>query len=75
MRFWIVTGVMLGLEFKPIKGWIWMLVNGIVSFLLAAIFLIGWPFSSVWFVGISLLLDGIAMIIIGNSIESNVLNE
>lgn len=72
-------GIMLGLEFKPIKGWTWMLVNGIVSFLLAAIFLIGWPFSSVWlvglFVGISLLLDGIAMIIIGNSIEASFSNE
>ncbi|MEN8192876.1 MAG: DUF308 domain-containing protein [Bacteroidota bacterium] len=65
-------GIMLGLEFKPIKGWVWMLANGIISFLLAAICIIGWPFSFVWLVGlmvgISLLFDGIAMIIIGNSI-------
>ena len=72
-------GIMLGIEFKPIKGWAWMLANGIVSFLLAAIFLIGWPFSTVWLVGllvgISLLFDGIAMIIIGNSIKDNFFNE
>jgi len=65
------AGIMFGLEFRPYRGWIWMIFNGIVSFILALIFLIGWPFSSVWlvglFVGISLFADGIAMLIIGLS--------
>lgn len=72
-------GIMLGLEFKPIKGWTWMLANGMLSFLLAAVFLTGWPFSSVWLVGslvgISLLFDGIAMIIIGSSIKNHLFEE
>lgn len=67
------AGIMFGLEFRPYKGWIWMIFNGIVSFILALIFLIGWPFSSIWliglFVGISLFADGIAMLIIGMSIQ------
>ncbi len=69
------TGIILGLEFKPMKGWTMMLFNGVVSFLIAIIFLVGWPISSIWFVGllvgISLIIDGVAMITIGSSINKN----
>ncbi|HFU76917.1 MAG TPA: hypothetical protein ENK68_00235, partial [Epsilonproteobacteria bacterium] len=48
--------------------WIWVL-NGITSLALAIIFIINWPFSSLWlvgfFVGISLLFDGIALLLGG----------
>ena len=67
------AGIMFGLEFRPYRGWVWMITDGIISFLLAIIFLIGWPFSSVWlvglFIGISLFVDGIAMLIIGMSVR------
>ena len=67
------AGILFGLEFKPYHGWIWMVLNGIISFILAGLFLIGWPFSSIWlvglFVGISLFFDGITMIIVGFSIK------
>ncbi len=47
------------------KGWFWMAFNGLTSFVLATLFLIGWPASSLWLVGlfisISLLFDGIAL--------------
>ena len=47
------------------KGWFWMAFNGFTSFVLATLFLIGWPASSLWLVGlfisISLLFDGIAL--------------
>lgn len=70
------AGIMFGLEFRPYKGWVWMIIDGIISFLLAIIFIIGWPFSSVWlvglFVGISLLVDGIAMLITGMSVGKKV---
>jgi uncharacterized membrane protein HdeD (DUF308 family) len=53
----------------PFKGWGWMFVNGIMSVLLAILFLIGWPQTSFWLVGlfvaISLFFDGIALVIIG----------
>ncbi len=69
------AGMMLAMEFKPMKGWIWMLMNGLFSFFVALIFLIGWPISSIWIigllVGISLVVDGVAMIIIGSSIHKN----
>ncbi len=45
--------------------WLWI-ANAITSFLLAFIFIIKWPFSSLWlvglFVGISLFFDGIALL-------------
>lgn len=55
--------------YYPSKGWGWMFVNGIMSVLLAILFLIGWPQTSLWLVGlfvaISLFFDGLALVIIG----------
>ncbi len=56
-------------EYRPNKGWWMMLINGILSILLAIILLAGWPFSSLilvgLFVGFSLFFDGIALIALG----------
>jgi len=69
------ASIMFGLEFRPIKGWIWMMFNGLVSVMIAFILLIGWPISSLWliglFVGISLIMDGAAMILIGTSVQKH----
>ncbi len=66
------AGIFLGLEFKPITGWGWMVFDGIISIILAMILLLGWPISSVWLigllVGISLAADGIALIMLGLSV-------
>lgn len=70
------AGIMFGLELRPLKGWGWMMANGLVSILIAFVFLVGWPITSVWLigvlVGVSLIFDGIAMIIIGASIHKNI---
>jgi len=54
---------------RPVKGWGWMVFNGVISFLLATLFLIGWPATSMWlvglYVGISLLFDGWALLALG----------
>lgn len=53
----------------PDKGWGWITFNGVVSAMLAALFLIGWPATSLWlvgmFVGISLLFDGWGLVGVG----------
>lgn len=53
----------------PAKGWGWMTINGVISALMATLFLIGWPSTSLWlvglYVGISLLFDGWALVAIG----------
>jgi len=60
---------------KPAKGWWMWLLNGILSLLLAVIFLIGWPFSSMYlvglFVGISLFFDGIVLFVLGNTLKKS----
>jgi uncharacterized membrane protein HdeD (DUF308 family) len=54
---------------RPLRGWGWMAFNGLVSLFLAVLFLVGWPSTSLYLVGIyvaiSLLFDGISLIYIG----------
>lgn len=54
-------------------GRAWMVFNGIVDIALAFLFLLDWPDSAVWmvglFVGVSLLFDGWALAAIGWSIR------
>jgi len=64
-----VSSFALAQSIHPAKGWGWMAFNGVISALLAALFLIGWPATSVWLVGlyvsISLIFDGWALVTIG----------
>lgn len=56
---------------RPLPGWGWTLFNGILSMILACVFLVGWPFSAMWLVGvlvgISLMVDGFALLMLGLS--------
>jgi len=63
------SSIGFGLDYRPNKGWWMMILNGILSIVLAVILLAGWPFSSIilvgLFVGISLFFDGVALIAFG----------
>ncbi|WP_456384366.1 HdeD family acid-resistance protein [Desulfolithobacter sp.] len=56
---------------RPLPGWGWTLFNGILSMILACVFLVSWPFSAMWLVGllvgISLMVDGLALLMLGLS--------
>lgn len=60
------AGVGSAWEMRPQNGWGWLMFNGATSLLLALIFILGWPFSSAWliglFIGISLFIDGISLL-------------
>lgn len=62
------AGAAFGLDLRPHPGWIWMLLNGVLSLVLAVVILAGWPFSAVWvvglLVGISLFFDGLALVLL-----------
>jgi len=64
-----------GLAFSlyPQKVWLLWLLNAITSLALGVIFLVGWPFSSLYMVGllvgISLVFDGIALLAGGALLE------
>lgn len=63
------AGVGSGWELRPRRGWRWLMFNGIMSLVLAAVFIAGWPFSSAWligfFIGISLFVDGLSLLMLG----------
>jgi uncharacterized membrane protein HdeD (DUF308 family) len=54
-----VSSVMLAFKLKPKAGWGWVLFDGILSIVIALLIAMGWPQSSIGFVGI---LVGIVMI-------------
>jgi len=45
--------------------WFWVF-NAVMSLILAVVFMLGWPFSSIWligfFIGVSLFFDGVALL-------------
>ena len=55
-------------QLYPQSGWGWMVINGLVSLLLASLLLVGWPQTSLSLVGlyisITLLMDGGILLII-----------
>ena len=60
------AGFGLAFSMKPQKNWILWFLNATTSLVLGVIFVAGWPFSSLYMVGllvgISLLFDGIALL-------------
>ncbi len=65
-------GLAFSAEDKKHK-WVWIF-NALTSFVLAIIFIIGWPLTSLWligfFVGVSLFFDGVALIVGGYTIDN-----
>ena len=63
------TSVRFALELRPRRGWGWLMFNGVLSLVLAAVFIFGWPFTSAWmvglFIGISLFVDGLTLLMLG----------
>ncbi len=59
----------MGLDLKPLKGWWIAVLNGVLSFILGIIMIIGWPFSAIYtvgiIVGVSFLMDGIVLVYLG----------
>ncbi|MEJ2384725.1 MAG: DUF308 domain-containing protein [Xanthomonadales bacterium] len=70
--YFIVDGVVsmiVSWNVKPLNGWGWMTVNGVVSIALGYLILSGWPASALWavglLVGIRLLIAGVTMFTLG----------
>jgi uncharacterized membrane protein HdeD (DUF308 family) len=63
----------LAIEQKPQKGWWIILINSITSVILGAIFIIGWPFNSIFlvglYIGISLLFDGVVLLSMSSAVK------
>ncbi len=63
----------LAYSLKPQKIWWLWLFNAITSLILGVLFVIGWPFSSIYLVGllvgVSLFFDGIALLTGGMMVD------
>ena len=68
------AGITFAFEIKPTNGWFFMLINGLLSFVLGAIVLLSWPFGSSWIIGlligISFFFDGLTLVMISNQAKS-----
>ena len=64
------TSFSLAMSMRPAKGWIWWLINAIFSMLIGILFIVGWPFTSTYLIGLlvgfSLFFDGFALLITGS---------
>jgi uncharacterized membrane protein HdeD (DUF308 family) len=67
------AGFGLAFSLKDDKHWWLWLINAITSLILGVLFIVGWPLTSLWlvglFVGISLLFDGVALLVGGAYLE------
>lgn len=68
----VVTGVVrivIGFQERPLAGWGWVVLSGLVTTLAGAIIISGWPANSVWILGIFLAVDlivqGVSYIALG----------
>ncbi len=69
------AGVGSAWEMRPRRGWGWLMFNGPLSLVLALVFILGWPFTAAWliglFIGSSLLFDGLALLMLGFAAKAN----
>ena len=71
MIFFVVHGlwkVTAAIHYRRVKGWLWLLLTGVLSLVFVYLLWKQWPLSGAWaigvLVGLDLLLTGIAMILL-----------
>jgi len=60
-----IIKIIAAVQLRPEKGWLWIMINGIITGLLAAIICWDWAHRSLWIIG---LLFGINLLFIGWSV-------
>ncbi len=60
----------LSFSMRPASGWIWWFINAVFSLLIGILFVVGWPFTSLYLIGLlvgfSLFFDGISLLVTGS---------
>jgi uncharacterized membrane protein HdeD (DUF308 family) len=77
MAYFIVYGIMeiiWAFQIRPVTGWGWTLINGLVSLLLGLLIWAQFPLSGAWavgvLVGIKLIFSGWMLIMLGSAVQS-----
>ena len=73
MAYFLIDGIftiVAAFDIKPVKGWGWMLFNGIITVLLAGMIWWEWPLSGAWAIGVllgvRLIFSGLSIIMLGS---------
>ena len=65
----------MGLSMKGSKGWFIWIFNAIISLVIAVLFVVGWPGTSLYligiFIGFSLFFDGASLLMVGSIYKKN----
>jgi uncharacterized membrane protein HdeD (DUF308 family) len=74
-----VLDIVLFSQIRPLRGSAWVLIDGIVTILLAALIYYHWPSSSVWaigtLVGVSMIISGLTRIMLSFAVRKVVTPE
>ncbi len=76
MLFFVVNGVWkiaTSLRFRQVRGWVWLLLSGLLSLVFVWLLWSQWPLSGAWaigvLVGLDLLLLGVALIVLARALR------
>jgi len=82
MIFFVVNGLWkmaYSLRLRRFKGWIWLLLSGLLSLVFVYLLWSQWPLSGAWaigvLVGLDLVLVGIALVIVSRALKKTVSSE
>jgi uncharacterized membrane protein HdeD (DUF308 family) len=60
-----IAKIVWAVRLHPIKGWVWLLISGLIAIAMGAIIVSGWPSTALWVIG---LLVGIDMLFFGSTL-------
>ena len=69
-----LSAIILALRLPPLRGAVWVILNGVVSILVAVVIWMQWPSSADWavglIIGIKLFVDGFAITMVGLTVKN-----
>jgi uncharacterized membrane protein HdeD (DUF308 family) len=69
-----VWKIIASFRYRPATGWVWLLVSGVLSLLLALLIWNQWPVSGLWavgvMVGLNLLGTGVALVTLASTVSA-----
>jgi uncharacterized membrane protein HdeD (DUF308 family) len=68
-----VAELLLSFQFRPARNWVWLMLSGLTSVVLATLLFVGWPAETIVFlgiiIGVNFLLYGASIIAVATSVN------
>jgi uncharacterized membrane protein HdeD (DUF308 family) len=52
-----ILRIIMAIQMKQVKGWIWLLIGGIAAIVLGAMIVAEWPASGLWVIGMFIAIE------------------